>query len=95
MVEVPAARRVVVPVECRAVLATVIDGYARICRGQVDLLVALRRRRLISQEVYTGLLARSDQLLAAITELGSVTAHLLSPAGCKGPGPSRRVPAGS
>jgi len=69
MVEVPAARRAVFPVEDHAVLAAVVDGYARICRAQLGLLVVLHRQRSIPRETYTGLLARGDQLLAAVTEL--------------------------
>jgi hypothetical protein len=71
MFEVPAARRrpAVLSADDRTALAAVVDRCARTCRAQLDLLAVLRQQRAISNEVYTGLLARGDQLHAAVAEL--------------------------
>jgi len=46
----------------------VFDRCARLTQAQLDLLATLRRQRVISEEAYTGLLARGDQVGAAVAE---------------------------
>jgi len=77
----------------RAVLAAVVGRCARLRAAQLNLLAALRQRRAVSEQVYTGLLAMGDQLDAAIAEL----ARRYNPAGPVGEGTqvwSRQSPDG-
>jgi hypothetical protein len=90
--DVPAVHRrpVGLSVNDRADLAAVVDCCARLRRAQLNLLADLRQQRAISEQAYTGLLARGDQLDAAVAEL----AVRYSPARPRWRGRARRGPDG-